>query len=76
MVATAEPVPAGTVRRVSHTSDLTDEQWALLERVSNGPGERGPERGPDLRRVVAVDARRPVSRHGGGDQPGVVRLGR
>src|SRR6476619_4307443 len=35
-----------------YTSDLTDEQWALLEPVFNTPGKRGPKHAPDLRRVV------------------------
>ena len=37
---------------MSYASDLTDEQWALLEPVFNAPGKRGPEHAPDLRRVV------------------------
>ncbi|MGN6333887.1 MAG: IS5 family transposase [Motilibacteraceae bacterium] len=37
---------------MSYPSDLTDEQWALLEPVFNAPGKRGPKHGPDLRRVV------------------------
>ena len=37
---------------MSYSSDLTDEQWALLEPVFNAPGKRGPKHGPDLRRVV------------------------
>ncbi|WP_442852441.1 transposase [Nocardioides sp. Iso805N] len=35
-----------------YSSDLTDEQWALLEPVFNTPGKRGPKHAPDLRRVV------------------------
>src|SRR5215210_5922762 len=35
-----------------YASDLTDEQWALLEPVFNAPGKRGPKHAPDLRRVV------------------------
>jgi hypothetical protein len=27
---------------MSYASDLTDEQWALLEPVFNAPGKRGP----------------------------------
>src|SRR5918997_2948742 len=37
---------------MSYARDLTDEQSALLDPVSNAPGERGPEHAPDLRRVV------------------------
>lgn len=37
---------------MSYSSDLTDEQWALLEPVFNAPGKRGPKHAPDLRRVV------------------------
>jgi transposase len=37
---------------MSHSSDLTDEQWALLEPVFNAPGKRGPKHAPDLRGVV------------------------
>jgi transposase len=37
---------------MSYASDLTDEQWALLEPVFNAPGKRGPKHAPDLRRVV------------------------
>ncbi|MGN6242795.1 MAG: transposase [Motilibacteraceae bacterium] len=37
---------------MSYASDLTDEQWALLEPVFNVPGKRGHRHGPDLRRVV------------------------
>jgi transposase len=42
----------GTVRVMGYASDLTDEQWALLEPVFNAPGKRGPKHAPDLRRVV------------------------
>ena len=42
----------GTMHGMSYSSDLPDEQWALLEPVFNPPGERGPEHGPDLRRTV------------------------
>ena len=28
---------------MSYSSDLTDEQWALLRPVFNGPGKRGPK---------------------------------
>jgi len=44
----------GTVGGMAYTSDLTDEQWALLEPVFNTPGKRGPKHAPDLRRVVAA----------------------
>ena len=37
---------------MSYSTDLTDEQWALLEPVFNAPGKRGPKHAPDLRRVV------------------------
>ena len=37
---------------MSYPSDLTDEQWALLEPVFNTPGKREPKPAPDLRRVV------------------------
>jgi putative transposase len=42
----------GTVGGMAYTTDLTDEQWALLEPVFNTPGKRGPKHAPDLRRVV------------------------
>jgi transposase len=42
----------GTVCGMAYSSDLTDEQWALLEPVFNTPGKRGPKHAPDLRRVV------------------------
>ena len=42
----------GTVGGMAYTSDLTDEQWAVLEPVFNTPGKRGPKHAPDLRRVV------------------------
>jgi hypothetical protein len=34
---------------MSYASDLTGEQWALLEPVLNAPGRRGPKHVPDLR---------------------------
>lgn len=37
---------------MSYSTDLTDEQWALLEPVFNAPGKRGPKHAPDLRSVV------------------------
>jgi putative transposase len=50
--ATAVAGSVGTVHGMSYASDLTDEQWALLEPVFNAPGKRGPKHAPDLRRVV------------------------
>ena len=35
-----------------YPSDLTDDQWALLEPLLRRPGKRGPRHGPDLRLVV------------------------
>ncbi len=52
LVGTALAGFDGTVGGMSYTSDLTDEQWALLEPVFNTPGKRGPRHAPDLRRVV------------------------
>ena len=46
------PGLVGTVCGMSYSSDLTDEQWALLEPVFNAPGKRGPRHAPDLRLVV------------------------
>ena len=43
-----------TVRNVTYPSDLTDEQWAMLEPVFNAPGKRGRKHAPDLRRVVGA----------------------
>jgi len=37
---------------MSYSSNLTDEQWTLLEPVFNAPGKRGPKHATDLRRVV------------------------
>ena len=38
---------------MSYSTDLTDEQWALLEPVFNAPtAKRGPKHAPDLRGVV------------------------
>ncbi|HET8985318.1 MAG TPA: transposase, partial [Trueperaceae bacterium] len=51
-----------TVGGMAYTSDLTDEQWALLEPVFNTPGKRGAKHAPDLRGVV--DAMLYVSRTG------------
>lgn len=36
---------------VRYPSDVSDQQWLLLEPMLNGPGKRGPKHG-DLRRVV------------------------
>jgi transposase len=52
LVVTAVTGLVGTVCGMSYSSDLTDEQWALLEPVFNAPGKRGPKHAPDLRRVV------------------------
>jgi transposase len=37
---------------MSYPSDLTDDQWALLEAVFNAPGKRGRKHAEDLRTVV------------------------
>ena len=37
---------------MSYSSDLTNEQWALLERVVDAPDKRGPKHAPDLRGVA------------------------
>src|SRR3954453_17438616 len=50
--ATAPVTPDGTIRDMSYSPDLTDDQWVLLEPVFNAPCKRGPKHGPDLRRVV------------------------
>ena len=42
----------GTVPGMSYPSDLTDDQWALLEPVFNAPGKRGRQHADDLRTVV------------------------
>ena len=42
----------GTVRGMSYPSDLTDDQWELLEPVFNAPGKRGRRHADDLRTVV------------------------
>ena len=41
-----------TVRGMSYPSDLTDDQWDLLEPVFNTPGKRGSKHGADLCTVV------------------------
>lgn len=51
VAVTARVSPGGTVWSVSYSTDLTDEQWALLEPVFNAPGKRAP-RSP----MVASDA--------------------
>ncbi len=40
------------MRGVSYPSDLTDDQWDLLEPVFNGAGKRGRKHADDLRTVV------------------------
>ena len=50
-----------TVRGMSYPSDLTDEQWALLEQVFNAPGKRGRKHVDDLRGVVATTAAAPTA---------------
>jgi transposase len=52
LVVTADADVLGPVCAMSYSSDLTDEQWALLELVFNAPGKRGPRQALDLRRVV------------------------
>ena len=37
---------------MSYPSDLTDEQWDLLQSGFNAPGKRGRKHGDDLRTVV------------------------
>ena len=41
-----------TVRGASYPSDLTDDQWELLEPVLNAPGKHGRKHADDLRTVV------------------------
>ena len=41
-----------TMRVMPYPSDLTDEQWDLLEPVFNAPGKRGRKHADDLRTVV------------------------
>jgi transposase len=45
-------VTVGTVPGTSYPSDLTDDQWALLEPVFNAPGKCGHKHADDLRTVV------------------------
>lgn len=40
------------MRGMSYSSDLTDDQWALLEPVFKAPGERDRKHADDLRTVV------------------------
>ena len=51
-LGTALGVLDGTVGGMAYASDLTDEQWAVLQPVFSTPGKRGPKHAPDLRRVV------------------------
>jgi len=51
-VVTAVACLVGAVCGMWYSSDLTDEQLALLEPVINAPGKRGPKHAPDLRQVV------------------------
>ena len=37
---------------MSYPSDLTDDQWELLQPVFNAPGKRGRKHADDLRTVV------------------------
>ena len=37
---------------MAYPSDLTDDQWDLLEPVFNAPGKRGRKHAADLRNVV------------------------
>ncbi|MGH8971531.1 MAG: GNAT family N-acetyltransferase [Actinomycetes bacterium] len=48
----------GTVCGMPYSSDLTDEQWALLAPVLNTPGKRGPKHAPDLLACGGRDALR------------------
>lgn len=50
--ATASAGWASTVVGMAYRSDLTEEQWALLEPVLNVPGKRGRKHAEDLRTVV------------------------
>jgi transposase len=52
LALTAPASSDGTVRAMSYSTDLTEEQWALLGPVFNAPGKRGPMHAPDLRKVV------------------------
>ena len=41
VAVTADVGLVGTGGAMSYSSDLTDEQWDLLNRVLNAPGKRG-----------------------------------
>lgn len=41
-----------TVRRMPYPSDLTDDQWDLLEPVFNAPSKRGRKHAENLRSVA------------------------
>ena len=51
-VPVARASGAGTVRGMPYPSDLTDEQWDLLEPVFDAPGKRGRQHADDPRNVV------------------------
>ncbi|MGH3481374.1 MAG: transposase, partial [Nocardioidaceae bacterium] len=40
------------VAGMPYPNDLSDGQWALVERLLADPSKRGPKHGPDLRRVL------------------------
>jgi hypothetical protein len=48
LVVTADVGLVVTVFGMSYSSDLADEQWALLEPVFNTPGRRGSKHARDL----------------------------
>lgn len=43
-----------TVRGMSYASDLTDEQWELLDTVFRAPCKRGRKHGDEMRSVVGA----------------------
>ena len=51
-VPVAPRVTGGTVRGMAYPSDLTDDQWNVLEPVFNAPSRRVRKHGDDLRSVV------------------------
>jgi putative transposase len=51
-VPIAPKKPVVTVPGMSYASDLTNDQWEMLEPVFNVPGKRGRKHGDDLRSVV------------------------
>ena len=51
-VPIARVAAVGTVHGMSYPTDLTAEQWALLEPVFRAPGKRGRKHADDLRAVV------------------------